>query len=73
MSIMTALDIPVVRSAGFQAGFSGHSWHGMAKDGTPWQAIEEEITGNLHFATPGQAKRPMDRAEFAELFEGKKV
>lgn len=73
MSIMTALDIPVVRSAGFQAGFSGHSWHGQAKDGTPWQAVEDDVTGKLTFITPGQAARELNRAEFSELFERKNV
>ena len=69
-NVMTYRDIPVLRSAGFECGFSGYSWFGYDKIGRQWVVEEEEDNGYLrfynHHCTAGSQR--FSRDEFSEVF-----
>lgn len=75
MTSMSQLDIPVLRSCGFNAGLSGQSWFGRDVDGTQWMvAVTENNNRLLNFTNLAtlQSMR-MDRDKFSKTFEGRYV
>lgn len=69
MSKMTYRDIPVLRSAGFEASSSGWSWSKKDKDGNLWVVHEDELDNNkLSFSMVGGPSIRMTRERFDELF-----
>lgn len=67
MSHLTDLDIPVLTSAGFKAGWSGHSWFAKDKNGDEWQAYTTDDTNKLTFSNRNGSQF-MKRSEFDQLF-----
>lgn len=67
---MTYRDIPVLRSKGFEAGASGHTWFGKDKDGNEWQATDRE-NGMLVFRGPDGTFVPMTEETFHNTFDYK--
>lgn len=49
MSNLTIDDIPLLRSYGFEAGFSGTSWFGKDRSGVEYQAVETDVNERLVF------------------------
>lgn len=71
MSSLSELDLPVLRSYGFNAGFSGDSWFGMDRDGVEWVV---SVTNNnnrlLNFMNLHTLESMrMDRDKFSKTFE----
>lgn len=70
--ILTQHDIPLLRSAGFEAGFSGTTWFGSDLVEEVWQVVLLD-DGNLEFRPSitdysfGSGK-PMTREEFEYMF-----
>lgn len=69
MKHMNYLDIPVIRSAGFQSNWSGMSWFGKDRYGKEWNVDEDLDTGLLVFDQTGVGSKNMTREEFSDLFE----
>lgn len=71
MKPMDKYDYPLLRPAGFVAGFSGHSWFAEDKDGNTWQAYLDDksvFQFRKEEASKWGAYKPMDVTEFASLF-----
>ena len=73
MTTLTHNDIPLLRSHGFYTAFSGESWFSVDKEGTMWQAIVDEDTGDLLFhkeldQLTWNALDTMEDSRFRELF-----
>lgn len=70
---MTQRDLPVLRAAGFKAGFSGQTWFGVDKYGTLWQTQVLDDNEHLDFKHVHESTKwggtTMSREEFTELFE----
>lgn len=68
--ILTVSDLPVLRSAGFEAGRSGTTWFRKDKAGGEWQVFlpDDEDVRSLMFCKARTTGRPMKRDEFEELF-----
>lgn len=69
MGKMTYRDIPVLRSAGFEASPSGWTWSKKDKDGNLWVVSEDEDTSNmLSFSMVSGPSCRMTRERFDQLF-----
>lgn len=68
MRVLSYRDVPLLRSAGFKAGFSGHSWFGRDKAGDVWQAVEETAQPQLVFISPSRESLMLTREDFDQMF-----
>jgi hypothetical protein len=67
---LTLADLPLLRSKGFEPGFSGESWFGVDSTGMQWQAAAYEKDDRLTFmSTEDRTGVYMDRTTFEELFK----
>ena len=72
MKPMDYYDIPVLMTAGFTAGWSGHSWFGKDRNGNDWQAYLDDKSV-LSFRSEEEGKwgpsGPLFHADFEKLFK----
>lgn len=70
MSNMNYLDVPVLRSYGFQIGASGSSWFGTDCDGNEWRVtVGENMYAMLRFENlTTKAVTKMSRDKFSMVF-----
>lgn len=62
-------DLPLLRSCGFEPGFSGTSWFSTAKDGVVWQAYVQDTDPRITFVGgEDRVSVYMTRSTFEELF-----
>lgn len=69
MDYLTTQDIHLLRTKGFEPGFSGESWFGVDKEGNTWQAYVVE--GDLRITFVSSEDRTsvfMERDKFENLF-----
>lgn len=70
MSKLTLADVPLLRKLGFKPGWSGQSWFGQARDGTVYQAAQEEDSDDLYLMNcRTRLNENVQKEDLYDLFE----